>query len=147
MVTNPHSLMAKIFKSRYFKNSDPLNVSLGSRPSYAWRSIHAAQKLIQQGARVVIGNGRSRSTKVWHHRWVGKEPATMIQSMKLNESRNRWPVSDDMTVSELMDRGGRAWNEEMLEDLFTEEVKERIRRITPAGLRSEDTYSWEYTKT
>ncbi|KAF3610563.1 hypothetical protein DY000_02049639 [Brassica cretica] len=71
----------------------------------------------------------------------------MIQSMKLNESRNRWPVSDDMTVSELMDRGGRAWNEEMLEDLFTEEVKERIRRITPAGLRSEDTYSWEYTKT
>uniref|UniRef100_A0A0D3CHY4 F-box associated domain-containing protein n=1 Tax=Brassica oleracea var. oleracea TaxID=109376 RepID=A0A0D3CHY4_BRAOL len=60
----------------------------------------------------------------------------MIQSMKLNESRNRWPVSDDMTVSELMDRGGRAWNEEMPEDLFTEEVKERIRRITPAGLRS-----------
>lgn len=71
----------------------------------------------------------------------------MIQSMKLNESRNRWPVSDDMTVGELMDRGGRAWNEEMLEDLFTEEVKEIIRRITPAGLRSEDTYSWEYTKT
>lgn len=57
MIKNPTSLMARIFKSRYFKNSDPLNATLGSRPSYAWRSIHAAQKLIQQGARVVIGNG------------------------------------------------------------------------------------------
>lgn len=36
MIKNPNSLMARIFKSRYFRNSDPLNAELGSRPSYAW---------------------------------------------------------------------------------------------------------------
>lgn len=145
MLTNPDSLMAKVFKSIYFKNSDPLNASLGSRPSYEWRSIFAAQKLIKQGATVIIGNGRR--TKVWQHRWIGRETASMVQSMKLTESQNCWPVSYDMTVSELIDQSGKAWKENLLEDLFTQEVQEKIRKITPAGRRSEDTYAWKYTKT
>lgn len=63
MLTHKESLMTKIFKSRYFRNSDPLSAPLGSRPSYAWRSIHAEQSLVRQGARVIIGNGAD--TKVW----------------------------------------------------------------------------------
>lgn len=57
MLTKPETLVAKVFKARYFKKTTILNVNLGSRPSYAWRSLHAALRLIKKGARVVIGNG------------------------------------------------------------------------------------------
>lgn len=141
MMSNPDSLMAKVFKSKYFKNSDPLNASLGYRPSFAWRSIFTEKKLIQRGARVIIGNGRH--TKVWQERWIGKEPASMVQSMVWDGNQTRCLVPGQMTVSELMDQSGRAWNENLLECLFTKEEKGKIRQITPAGMRSEDTYSWE----
>ncbi|XP_056859988.1 uncharacterized protein LOC130508476 [Raphanus sativus] len=145
MVTNPDSLMAKIYKSRYFKTSDPLNATLGSRPSYAWRSIFAAQELIKRGARVIIGNGQR--TKVWQDRWIGKTPATMVQSMAWNGYSREMVVTEQLKVSDLLDSSCRTWNEELLQSLFTAEVQAQIRKITPAGRRSEDSYAWDFTKT
>lgn len=50
------SLLARVFKSRYYAKSNPLTANVGSRPSYAWRSIHSVQGLMKQGTRVLIGN-------------------------------------------------------------------------------------------
>lgn len=58
MLTKKESLLARIYKSRYFVNSDPLNADLGSRPSYVWRSIHEAHELVKKGRRMLIGNGQ-----------------------------------------------------------------------------------------
>jgi hypothetical protein len=57
IITNTDSLFGRIYKSRYFSKSDPLQGHLGSKPSFAWKSIHAAQDLLRNGIRVVIGNG------------------------------------------------------------------------------------------
>lgn len=56
LLTKKDSLLARVLKSRYYVKSNPLNASFGSRPSYAWRSIHSAQGLMKQCARVLIGN-------------------------------------------------------------------------------------------
>lgn len=45
MLSHRDSLLTRVFKNWYFAKSEPLSVSLDSRSSYAWRSIHAAQKL------------------------------------------------------------------------------------------------------
>ena len=39
---NPHSLVYKVLKARYFPNIDFLHAKLGTKPSYAWRSILSA---------------------------------------------------------------------------------------------------------
>lgn len=57
------NLFFKIFKSRYFLNSDFLNAPKGTRPSYAWRSILFGRELLTQGLRIIIGNGEK--TNVW----------------------------------------------------------------------------------
>lgn len=77
MLQNLDSLLAKIYKSRYFAKSDPLNARLGSRPSYAWRSIFAEQNLIKQGARRLIGDGKE--TRVWQDQCIKQKPAKKVQ--------------------------------------------------------------------
>nr|KYP48455.1 hypothetical protein KK1_029830 [Cajanus cajan] len=57
--SNPDALFTRIFKARYFPQGDFLGARLGHNPSFIWRSIHASQVLIRQGARWCIGNGSS----------------------------------------------------------------------------------------
>lgn len=57
ILTKGQSLIAKVHKARYFQHSSILNAKLGSSPSYAWRSLHAAQKLMKLGCIEIIGNG------------------------------------------------------------------------------------------
>lgn len=71
----------------------------------------------------------------------------MATAMRRVEGGTQWRVSEDMRVSELICANGRDWNQEVLHRLFVDEVSDKIKRIRPAGLHSEDTYSWEFTKT
>lgn len=48
---NTSSLVHKILKARYFPSSNFLGAKLGSQPSFAWRSIMAAQTIVKQGCR------------------------------------------------------------------------------------------------
>lgn len=41
--TQPETLLAKVFKARYYPTSDFLNSSLGYNPSFTWRSIMTSQ--------------------------------------------------------------------------------------------------------
>ena len=59
MLENPTSLMARMYKARYFPNGDILNASIGNNPSYAWRSIHKSIEINQQGTRWRVGNGKT----------------------------------------------------------------------------------------
>lgn len=44
------SLIAKLFKARYFPNSNFLDATLGNNPSFVWRSIWEAKNLVKSGA-------------------------------------------------------------------------------------------------
>ncbi|KAG7572302.1 Endonuclease/exonuclease/phosphatase superfamily [Arabidopsis suecica] len=131
MITKKESLMAKIFKSRYFSKSDPLNAPLGSRPSYAWKSIHEAQVLIKEGIRAVVGNGRS--INIWKDPWVSSKPAQPIQTLNWIPSGSRPVVSSLQSVSDLVNVNGREWNQELLNMAYTEEIKGKILEIRPGA--------------
>ncbi|KAL9667486.1 hypothetical protein QQ045_001847 [Rhodiola kirilowii] len=50
ILTEPNMLVSKILKAKYFPDSDLLNAAVGSRPSFAWRGIMEAVKIIKYGA-------------------------------------------------------------------------------------------------
>lgn len=58
----PHSLLARVLKGRYYRNSNPLDIGNAHNPSYRWQSILAPRPILQQGLRKRIGNGQD--TKV-----------------------------------------------------------------------------------
>ncbi|XP_019181386.1 PREDICTED: uncharacterized protein LOC109176409 [Ipomoea nil] len=55
-LTKPESLVAKVYKARYFPKTDFKNAAIGNNPSYCWRSIMAAHSLVCGGVRRRIGN-------------------------------------------------------------------------------------------
>ena len=54
----PESLTTQIFKAKYFPRSLFKEAKLGSKPSFAWRSIFRARNLLIEGLMWRIGNGQ-----------------------------------------------------------------------------------------
>jgi hypothetical protein len=52
----PDSLVAQILREKYFPHGSFLQVQLGSRPSYAWRSIFQAREVLEGGLVWRVGN-------------------------------------------------------------------------------------------
>lgn len=56
-LTNPASLVARVYKARYFSNSSFVNAMVGSNPSACWRGIFKAKDLICGGIRRRVEDG------------------------------------------------------------------------------------------
>ncbi|XP_010507264.1 PREDICTED: uncharacterized protein LOC104783860 [Camelina sativa] len=101
MLNNSESLVVRFYKSRYFQKKSILDCGVGSRPSYAWRSIlHGLKK----GLHKVIGDGRK--TLVWQEKWLQeKHPVlhTVLTFFDVNfkVANLRDPVSGHWDVSKV----------------------------------------------
>ena len=49
--TNSSSLFYRVYKAKHFPRCDFIEACLGSQPSFAWRSIWAAQDVVKKGLR------------------------------------------------------------------------------------------------
>ena len=66
--TDPSSLFYRVYQAKYFPNYDFVDVDMGCQPSYAWRSIMAAQPLVRWGMRWQVGDGTQ--IKAWKDKWI-----------------------------------------------------------------------------
>ncbi|KAG2306533.1 hypothetical protein Bca52824_026281 [Brassica carinata] len=137
VLSQPNSLMARVLKSRYFKNSSFLEASLGSRPSFIWQSILHGREALKSGLLHVIGDGDQ--TNVWTSNWLLD-----------NEARPPMYKQDsvvDLTlkVSDLWFPNSQVWNAHMLFDTFTEEDALKILTIKPL-LNRHDSDVWGLKK-
>lgn len=57
MVINPDHLVAKVFKARYFKHTNIMNATLGTKPSYIWCSLLWSRYILQEGICWKVKNG------------------------------------------------------------------------------------------
>ena len=55
--TNSSSLFYRVYKAKYFPRCDFLKATLGSQPSFTWRSILLAQIVVKRGVRWQVGDG------------------------------------------------------------------------------------------
>uniref|UniRef100_A0A803QCK5 Reverse transcriptase domain-containing protein n=1 Tax=Cannabis sativa TaxID=3483 RepID=A0A803QCK5_CANSA len=113
LLTMEDTLVAKIYKARYYPHGSFLNVELGQNPSFIWRSIWAAQDLVKNGARRSIANGSSVS--ILHDPWLPNDSNPFVLS------NNTGLV--DQYVSSLMVVGERSWDVELLCKVFFWQVR------------------------
>ena len=143
IITRGDSLLGRIYKSKYFRKGDPLLAPLGSRPSFAWKSIHEAQDLIKQGIRVVIGNGAS--TNIWKDPWISSKPAKGVLSTRMLPQGLHHSALNLSFVKDLIVDQGREWNLELLRSLFPEEVVSSISQIRLGACNTKDCFACDYS--
>ena len=127
------SLLYRLFKARYFPNSEFLQASIGNNPSYAWRSIIAAQYLVQQGTRWSVGNGKS--IHVWGDKWLPTSSTYKVVSP-------RQFLHANTRVSELISQDSGAWKHQVLDVIFLPHEAELIKSIPLSVQLPEDKLIW-----
>ena len=120
LLTNPNTLVARLFKTRYYPNTSFAEAQLGSNPSYVWRSILAAQPAIRQGSRIQIGGGRQ--TSIGNALWLPDKDNGFITFNLLAS------ISSAMVAS-LMIPNQRRWDFDAVNDIFNSRDRDLIRRI------------------
>lgn len=112
VVQNPSSLVGQIYRACYFPRSSFWDASLGSSPSYSWRSILTSREVLVLGSRWQVGNGTDIA--IWEDRWIprphGFRPFLPIRSPTIFRF-----------VSQLFRPGLSEWDVELLSTLFLPE--------------------------
>ena len=109
ILSNPNSLMARVYKAKCFPYDDILNAKLGSNPSYAWRSIFNSLEVIRKGTRWRVGNGKR--IHIWEDKWLPTPTTHKVISTPR--------VFDDFSiVSSLIDENSKWWKLDLVKSLF-----------------------------
>lgn len=125
LMTDESSLMAKVFKGRYFPRNSFLEAKIGCQPSYAWRSMLQAKDVINLGARWMIGDGKS--ARIWKDNWLPEQSGFKVWSPITN-------LHLEATVSELIDEDTKRWKRDLIYNVFNPYEAKQILNI-PISLR------------
>lgn len=130
-LNKPTSLVSKIFKVRYFPKCSFLEATIRTNPSYAWRSILAAQDLLKAGIARRIGNGKD--TAVWGSPWLPDKVNPYVETAMPSQLA-------DAKVHNLMNLEV-GWDTDLLNDLFCSRDVELILN-TPISPGAQDEWYW-----
>ena len=136
MQQNPDSLVHRVLKAKYFPNSVACEAELGSRPSYAWRSLWTVKKVVDRGSRWCIGNGDR--VQIWKEMWIPSPELFTVIS----------PVGAHMgmeLVSSLVDVERRGWDVGKVKNTFFPNEVELILSIPISARLPEDSLIWAWT--
>lgn len=131
----PNSLVSKVLRARYYKNSDFLHASLGSNPSFVWRSILWDRQVIKAGIRWRIGNGQS--ILMYKDNWLPR-PNT-FKPMSPPRMLIHTVVAD-------LIKARNQWDEDKLNQHFIQEDLEVILNISLLREKAKDEVMWHYDK-
>lgn len=115
--SQPDSLVSRLFKARYFPNSNFLASSIGHNPSFVWRSISKAKFLVRAGSRWCIGSGVN--IHVLEEPWLTNGACIAASASSL-------AFLKDVRVEHLIDSTTKEWNRDVISSLFDQGTVEKI---------------------
>ena len=136
MLQSPNSLVHKVFKAKYVKTGSFNEAELGRRPSYAWRSMLAARKVVDSGSRWCRGNGER--VHIWKDRWIPSP-----ESFKVTSPIGGYTGMEK--VSTLLDTDRRSWDVAKVKTIFLPHEVEMVLSIPISGRLPKDSIIWAWT--
>uniref|UniRef100_A0A803Q372 Uncharacterized protein n=1 Tax=Cannabis sativa TaxID=3483 RepID=A0A803Q372_CANSA len=134
LLTQPSSLVARIYKARYYSRGSFLTATVGEYPSFIWRSIMEAQPLVLSGIQRSIGAGSTVS--ILHDPWLNcVENPYVITSHLALEGR---------TVNALFEVNNQCWDVELIRDIFKPRDQQLILSIQLSSNSKDDFWAWKF---
>jgi hypothetical protein len=134
----PDSLIAKIMKAKYYPEGSILTASIGSNPSFAWRSIHGSCGLLNEGLIWRVRNGKK--IRIWQERWLPNAVTYKVMSPPT-------VLNPSATVSELIKEDTGWWDSELLNRIFIPEEVDLIQAMPISSTNQDDILVWRGAKT
>lgn len=131
------SLVSRILKQRYFARSSFLESGMGSRPSFAWRSILFGRELMNQGLVHRVGDGRN--IIVWIDNWI------VDNLPRTPRYRQNGVVDLTLSVHDLINPITRQWDANKVREIIDEDDVQVVLQ-TKIHLTSTDRRVWCYTR-
>ncbi|XP_058008112.1 uncharacterized protein LOC110638724 [Hevea brasiliensis] len=131
------SLVARIYKARYYLSYTFLEANVGHNPSFIWRSVWACQSVLKLGCVRRIGNGVD--TRIWGDPWLANVSFPYIRTP--NTSR-----MDDVCACDLMLRNPRSWNLNLLSSIFNDHDLSLICNIPLVSRECLDCWYWKWDR-
>ena len=136
-LTEPDSLVSRIYKAQYFPSQSYLTSNLGHNPSYVWRSILKARFIVIGGARWCIGTCSSIS--ILNESWLLNGGHIDGNIIGANFVRG-------FSVSSLMNTSSKGWNQEVIQQVFSSDIADSILRTPLLDQVREDNLIWKAAK-
>lgn len=137
LITTPNTLSSRILKAKYFPNKDFMETSLGSNPSFIWRSIWSSQTILAKGLRWKIGEGQH--IKIWTHPWLRDPTNFYIQTPYTSLEYVTYVM--DLIIPET-----KQWNRGLINDIFAPRDVVEITNIPLNPLLSKDERIWHFSR-
>jgi hypothetical protein len=114
---NPDSLVARIYKAKYFPRTSLLNAKIGYNPSFAWRSIWNSRQVLLHGCRWAVGSGTQ--IRVMQYPWIRGDYGSWVPSP---QGENVY----QMSVNDLLNVGAHTWDSAKIASLFAADTAAAI---------------------
>lgn len=127
LLKDEDSLVAQVFKAKYYQNCSFLEAKLGNGPSQVWGAILWGREILMKGLIWRIGNGRK--VKVYEDGWLPRPKTFRVYS----------PISLnlDTLVADLL-FPCLTWNKELINRHFFKEEASLIQNVVIGGQNAED---------
>lgn len=133
--TNPNTLVSKCFKAKYYPYTNIMQATIGSNPSFAWRSIYNSKWIIQRGSCWRIGNGQSVS--IWDDNWIPSHYNLKIISTPRDNS-------ELSLVKDLIDHENKEWKTNILINNFLAIDVTAIEQVPIINTNHQDELMWMF---
>lgn len=132
ILCDPNSLLAQVFKGKYFSDCSFMESKEKSGSSHGWTSIQAGKAVLEKGLGFLVGNGET--IKVWSDKWLSPfTPSAPIGPPTF--------ANQDLLVADLLNHQTNEWNLDMIR-LHLPHYEELIRLIIPSASRPRDREVW-----
>ena len=135
LISNPNSLVAQIYRVRYYPHRDVFHSKLRSSPSFTWRSIYNGLEVVKRGSRWRVGNGER--ILIWEEKWLPTPTTYKVISPPPPQFFNDYP-----RVSTLIDKDTKMWKGDVVRSLFLPFEARTILHIPLCHSLPEDQIIW-----
>ncbi|XP_040372969.1 uncharacterized protein LOC121052306 [Rosa chinensis] len=136
IVNHPSTLVARIYKARYFPDTSFWEVTSHASPSYSWRSIFSTRDMLKDSCYWQVGNGEN--IDIYSDLWVvalplGRPIPSGLATVEVSK------------VHELLSGTG-GWNIPLLQEIFTGEEATAVATIPLSRRAVIDRLCWKLSK-
>lgn len=133
----PNSLVARVFKARYYPSGNLLNSARCGGASFLWSGLWTAKEEFKKDFRWVMGDGRN--TNVFEDPWLKSKLNFMVE-------RGEYNMSLSTKVPHFLEPHMKKWNVNKVREVFEEIDAQAILKVSIPQHEACDRVAWVHTQ-